>query len=57
VLRLLTLAILLVQYSLFGEEVEPMRMSRRRVAVLAGFAVIAPVWLFVIGFIASGASR
>jgi hypothetical protein len=57
VLGLLTLAILLVQYSLFGEELEPMRMSRRLVAVLAGLAIVSPVWLPVIGLLFTDMSR
>jgi hypothetical protein len=47
VFGLLTLAILAVQYSLC-EETEAWRMGRRKVAVLAGLAIIAPLWLFVI---------
>lgn len=56
-LGLLTLAILLVQYSLFGEELERMRMSRRLVAGLAGLAVVSPVWLLVIGLLFTDMSR
>jgi len=54
VLGLATLAILMTQYSLFGEESRPARMSRKAIALLAALAVISPVWLLVI-FVLTGA--
>jgi hypothetical protein len=50
VLGLVTLIILLVQISLVRGELEPLRISRRRTAWLAGLAIIAPVWLAVMYF-------
>ena len=57
VLGLVTLAVLLVQYSLFGDEAAPSRVSRRRVAQLAGLAVIAPAWLIVMYFVVAAFHR
>jgi hypothetical protein len=54
VLGLATLAILATQYSLFGEESRPARMSRKSIALLGALAVISPVWLFVL-FVLTGA--
>ena len=50
VFGLLTLVILAIQYSFF-EDTEAWRMGRRRVAVLAGLAIIAQLWLFSMYFL------
>jgi hypothetical protein len=49
VLGLATLATLAIRWLMTVEEL-PGRMSRRRVAVLAVWAVVAPVWLAVMLF-------
>lgn len=52
VLGLVTWAVLAIQYVMLAEELNAGKTTRRRVAVLAGLAIIAPAWLVVMWMIA-----
>ena len=53
-LGLLTLFILAAQYSMFWSELDFGRIGPRHIVVLALLAVVSPVWLFVLYFLAGG---
>lgn len=53
-LGLLTLFILAAQYSMFWSELDFGRIGPRRIALLAVLAIVSPVWLFVLYFLAGG---
>ncbi len=56
-LGLATLAIQVIQWVTTRVEFEPGTMSRRRVTVFAGLAVVSPVWLIVMFFVVAGFNR
>jgi hypothetical protein len=57
ILGVTTLAILIFQFVMTREAVETGRMSRGRIALLAGLTIVSPVWLWVMYLFATGFNR